>query len=307
MWNSWNEFVDSASKSLNDASEVLSAKASEISQKVQEKVVEYELDKKTQSLTSTISKGVGDAVESVQSFVEENFEDDQKKQVILRKKAQKEEALQFQVYPWSVLEKEQDRYQEAKDRILEIGKDSENILDEAPEAFEFKLKATLPFAYGALKVDKELSELRYKFVPSQLKEKLFWKNYFYRVSLIRQNIGIEPLDKDNLDNYPNLEKENEIMEDSKPTSEANEPSLDAISTSKSPEDEDTKKKIVNTEVLHTEEKAKNEKNENENTSDDSDGLDLNDSDLEKELADIEVDEDDLNIDDLEKEMADLDL
>ena len=37
-----------------------------------------------------------------------------------------------------------------------------------------------------MKVDPELEKMRYNLVPKQTTEFNFWRNYFYRVSLIRQ-------------------------------------------------------------------------------------------------------------------------
>jgi len=45
-----------------------------------------------------------------------------------------------------------------------------------------------------LKEDPKLSEMRYELVPKVVKEDEFWKNYFYRVNLIKQSFDLKDLE-----------------------------------------------------------------------------------------------------------------
>eukprot|EP00494_Astrolonche_serrata_P034201 UN34470 len=95
-------------------------------------------------------------------------------------------------------------YKEAKNLMLNISSHEEYFADTAPETFEFSLKKMLPFAYGALEYDSGLKAMRHDMVkPKKLKEKQFWKNYFYRVHLIRQQLGLKTLDPSRINEYIN--------------------------------------------------------------------------------------------------------
>jgi len=53
--------------------------------------------------------------------------------------------------------------------------------------------AALPYIQGALKADPELNKIRYRLVPKKLSEEVFFRNYFYRISVIREQQKMEPL------------------------------------------------------------------------------------------------------------------
>ena len=50
-----------------------------------------------------------------------------------------------------------------------------------------------PVALAVLEHDPNLTEMRFQLVPKVTKEVDFWRNYFYRISLIKQSA--EPLDE----------------------------------------------------------------------------------------------------------------
>jgi len=63
-----------------------------------------------------------------------------------------------------------------------------------PSSFPFLSRSeALPFIQGALKYDPNLDKVRYKLVPKRLKELDFFRNYFYRISLIREDMKFEAL------------------------------------------------------------------------------------------------------------------
>ena len=47
-------------------------------------------------------------------------------------------------------------------------------------------------ALALLEVDSSLKDMRFQLVPKVAKEEDFWRNYFYRVSLLKQNA--EPIE-----------------------------------------------------------------------------------------------------------------
>ena len=49
-------------------------------------------------------------------------------------------------------------------------------------------------ALAILECDSNLTEMRFQLVPKVTKEVDFWKNYFYRISLIKQSA--EPLEEE---------------------------------------------------------------------------------------------------------------
>ncbi|CAO3627408.1 unnamed protein product [Cunninghamella blakesleeana] len=79
---------------------------------------------------------------------------------------------------------------ELKQQILEITKDERHFTIPPPEdtTFEFDIKAYSQFAKAILEVDKELSKMRFLLVPKQVDEISFWRNYFYRVTTVKQAV-----------------------------------------------------------------------------------------------------------------------
>jgi hypothetical protein len=59
--------------------------------------------------------------------------------------------------------------------------------------FPFDFNVAYPIALAILEEDPNLKELRFRLVPQKIKEKQFWCNYFYRVSLIKQSIQLDSL------------------------------------------------------------------------------------------------------------------
>jgi len=57
----------------------------------------------------------------------------------------------------------------------------------------FSFQLAQPVALAVLEHDPNLTEMRFQLVPKVTKEVDFWRNYFYRISLIKQSA--EPLDE----------------------------------------------------------------------------------------------------------------
>ncbi|KAI9491371.1 hypothetical protein BDB00DRAFT_833334 [Zychaea mexicana] len=79
---------------------------------------------------------------------------------------------------------------EMKQRILALSKDERNFLFSPPEetSFQFDLKAYSQTAKAVLQYDDELARKRFELVPQQVQEPIFWRNYFYRVTLEKQAV-----------------------------------------------------------------------------------------------------------------------
>ncbi|VDM60821.1 unnamed protein product, partial [Angiostrongylus costaricensis] len=63
--------------------------------------------------------------------------------------------------------------------------DHSNFIRESPGECEFDDAAMQAMAKRLIEIDSNLSRIRFELVPKQWK---FWRNYFYRVSLIRHSI-----------------------------------------------------------------------------------------------------------------------
>mmetsp|Transcript_38829 Transcript_38829/g.63164 ORF Transcript_38829/g.63164 Transcript_38829/m.63164 type:complete len:273 (+) Transcript_38829:112-930(+) len=119
-----------------------------------------------------------------------------KRNAALKREQKRQEELRKKVIPpWTALEEEKSILEEdLKQKILEISKNERNFMVPPPEeVFEFDLVSALPFIQGALKYDPNLDKVRYKLVPKRLKELDFFRNYFYRISLIREDMKFEAL------------------------------------------------------------------------------------------------------------------
>uniref|UniRef100_A0A7M5XHG9 BSD domain-containing protein n=2 Tax=Clytia hemisphaerica TaxID=252671 RepID=A0A7M5XHG9_9CNID len=73
--------------------------------------------------------------------------------------------------------------------------DERNFLRDPPSGvdFQFNLEHMMPVALAVLKDDEELERMRFTLVPKRIKEDRFWRNYFYRVSLIKQSTQLSSL------------------------------------------------------------------------------------------------------------------
>nr|XP_033812930.1 synapse-associated protein 1-like isoform X2 [Geotrypetes seraphini] len=82
-----------------------------------------------------------------------------------------------------------------KQQILALSKDKRNLLRNPPAGvhFHFNFERLAPVAMAMLQEDPALNKLRYELVPKCIKEDMFWRNYFYRVSLIKQSAQLASL------------------------------------------------------------------------------------------------------------------
>ncbi|KAL1378366.1 hypothetical protein pipiens_000552 [Culex pipiens pipiens] len=71
---------------------------------------------------------------------------------------------------------------------MSLSADRRNFVRAPPAGveFEFDYDASYPTALAIMNEDKELEKMRFELVPKIITEESFWRNYFYRVSLICQ-------------------------------------------------------------------------------------------------------------------------
>jgi len=91
--------------------------------------------------------------------------------------------------PWTINnEKLKNKESELKKQILLLSEEQWNFLQPANENFKFDYDSHLQDCQIILEVDKKLNDWRFVLVPRKVKENEFWRNYFYRVQLIRQAV-----------------------------------------------------------------------------------------------------------------------
>jgi len=90
--------------------------------------------------------------------------------------------------PWSGYQNED----ELKDKILALSEDKRNFLRAPPTGvnFDFEYSAVASHAVVLLEADPRLQKMRYDLVPKKVKEDEFWRNYFYRVGLVKQSFEL---------------------------------------------------------------------------------------------------------------------
>ncbi|NP_001231038.1 synapse-associated protein 1 isoform 2 [Sus scrofa] len=80
-------------------------------------------------------------------------------------------------------------------QVLALSADKRNFLRDPPAGvqFNFDFDQMYPVALVMLQEDELLSRMRFALVPKLVKEEVFWRNYFYRVSLIKQSAQLTAL------------------------------------------------------------------------------------------------------------------
>lgn len=156
----------------------------------------------TQDLTAKIKKK---ALETHKNLMKEkdNFIN------IMRDDKATESEAKYYDFPWeSVNESNCDNVEETiaiiKEKIIKLSEYQSNFLTPPPKdsgwAFDYDDNAKM--AMNLMKVDSRLNKLRFKLVPSKLKEIDFWSNYFYHISLIVESYTmVKKMYNDGNDNH----------------------------------------------------------------------------------------------------------
>ncbi|GBC00503.1 hypothetical protein RclHR1_03880013 [Rhizophagus clarus] len=129
------------------------------------------------SLTKTIQQKVEETTKNLQSEHEEFV-----KQV--NEESHKPNVGTEAVAPWVGLPDEEN----LKQQILALSQDKRNFTISPPENtnFQFDMNVYFQTALAALNADPNLKRMRFDLVPAYVQEPIFWRNYFYRVSIIKQ-------------------------------------------------------------------------------------------------------------------------
>lgn len=154
--------------------------ASSASKKISESVVET-----AQTIKKTVEEGKIDGI--IDKTFLGDFQKEQEK-FVQEKKAKKSEAA---VPPWVGYNEEETIQQQ----ILALSADKRNFLRDPPAGvqFHFEMEHMYPLAAVMLEEDELLNRMRFDLVPKLVKEDVFWRNYFYRVSLIKQSAQLTAL------------------------------------------------------------------------------------------------------------------
>ncbi|KAK6485511.1 synapse-associated protein 1 [Huso huso] len=152
------------------------------------------------SATKMISESVVETAQTLKKSVEDgkidglidktilgDFQKEQEK-FVLEKNAKKTDAA---VPPWVGYSEEETIQQQ----ILALSADRRNFLRDPPAGvqFHFDSEQMYPIAMVMLQEDELLNRMRFDLVPKLVKEEVFWRNYFYRVSLIKQSAQLTAL------------------------------------------------------------------------------------------------------------------
>ncbi|XP_054469334.1 synapse-associated protein 1-like [Anoplopoma fimbria] len=154
--------------------------ASSASKKISESVVET-----AQTIKKTVEEGKIDGI--IDKTFLGDFQKEQEK-FVQEKKAKKSDAA---VPPWVGYNEEETIQQQ----ILALSADKRNFLRDPPAGvqFHFDMEQMYPLAAVMLEEDQLLNRMRFDLVPKHVKEEVFWRNYFYRVSLIKQSAQLTAL------------------------------------------------------------------------------------------------------------------
>lgn len=154
--------------------------ASSASKKLSESVVET-----AQTLKKSVEEGKINGI--IDKTILGEFQKEQQR-FVQEKKAKTSGAA---VPPW-VGYNEEDTIQQ---QILALSADKRNFMRDPPAGvqFHFDFEQMYPVAMVMLEEDELLRKMRFHLVPKQVKEEVFWKNYFYRVSLIKQSAQLTAL------------------------------------------------------------------------------------------------------------------
>ncbi|XP_028298827.1 synapse-associated protein 1 [Gouania willdenowi] len=154
--------------------------ASNATKKISESVVET-----AQTLKKSVEEGKIDGI--IDKTFLGDFQKEQEK-FVQGNKAKKSDTA---VPPWVGYNEEETIQQQ----ILALSADKRNFLRDPPAGvqFHFDMEQMYPLAAVMLEEDQVLNRMRFDLVPKHVKEDVFWRNYFYRVSLVKQSAQLTAL------------------------------------------------------------------------------------------------------------------
>ncbi|XP_067013012.1 synapse-associated protein 1 isoform X2 [Anabrus simplex] len=137
------------------------------------------------SAVNKAGKTVTESAAKIKKTVEENSllgEFNKEQEAFIKEKQGK--GSDAAVPPWVGCPNEES----LKEECLTLSTDRRNFVRSPPAGvdFQFDYEVSYPIAMATLAEDPNLEKMRFELVPKVINEETFWRNYFYRVSLIRQ-------------------------------------------------------------------------------------------------------------------------
>lgn len=106
--------------------------------------------------------------------------------------SEKKDGAAVALPPWSGYENED----VLRDQIMALSSDPRNFKRDPPAgqaAYKFDYHKESGIAAVMLQEDPNLSKMRFELVPKDMSEERFWRNYFYRVYLMKQTYEVSSL------------------------------------------------------------------------------------------------------------------
>nr|XP_018912273.1 PREDICTED: synapse-associated protein of 47 kDa isoform X2 [Bemisia tabaci] len=159
------------------------------------------------SAVNKAGKTVSEASAKIKKTVEENsiLGEFNKEQESFIKEKEGKGSDGAAVPPWVGCPNEENLKQEC----LSLSTDRRNFVRPPPAGvdFEFDFESFYPVAQAILAVDPELEKMRFELVPKVINEENFWRNYFYRVSLICQANELSSMAQEGQQNAANASQD----------------------------------------------------------------------------------------------------
>ncbi|KAM5196831.1 synapse-associated protein 1 [Hipposideros larvatus] len=245
--------------------------------------------------TKKITESVAETAQTIKKSVEEGKIDDiidktiigdfqkEQKKFVEEQHTKKSEAA---VPPWVDSNDEETIQQQ----ILALSADKRNFLRDPPAGvqFHFDFDQMYPVALVMLQEDELLSRMRFALVPKLVKEEVFWRNYFYRVSLIKQSAQLTALAAQQ--QATRKEGKSHGGEDASPLTEAVRPKTPPVVIKSHLKTQEDEEEISTSPVV------------SEFVSDAFDACNLNQEDLRKEMEQLVLDKKEETV--LEEDSAD---
>ncbi|XP_046725688.1 synapse-associated protein 1 isoform X2 [Silurus meridionalis] len=241
---------------------------------------------------STIKKSVegGNIDGIIDKTILGDFQKEQEK-FVQEKNAKKTDTA---VPPWVGYSEEETIQQQ----ILALSADKRNFLRDPPAGvqFHFDVEQMYPVALVMLQEDELLNRMRFDLVPKHVKEEVFWRNYFYRVSLIRQSAQLTALAAQQQAAERRDDDKNGADPESENTTESRRPKTPPTTINTKPKSNQH----------HEEEEISTSPGVSEFVSDAFDSCNINQEDLRKEMEQLVLDkkneEGELDASDWEREL-----
>uniref|UniRef100_A0A8D8TU08 Synapse-associated protein of 47 kDa n=1 Tax=Cacopsylla melanoneura TaxID=428564 RepID=A0A8D8TU08_9HEMI len=166
--------------------------------KAGQSVTEY--GAKVTEVSAKVTEGAVTMGAKLKKTVEENsilgqFNKEQES-FIREKNSTQSKAYAASLLPWAGHPNED----QLKAACLALSTDKNNFTRGPPPGVDFEFDYNTQFlaAMITLQHDKQLEKMRFELVPAQVPEAIFWRNYFYRVSLITQAHELSSLEAEHL-------------------------------------------------------------------------------------------------------------